>query len=93
MTVLRGRRLGSLLALWAAVTLLAAAMYWLQTGMPAFMDMLRPLYAVLSVILIVATWRWFRHRNKNYDRRHDDRRHPNRHNLDLNHDQSDGSDH
>jgi hypothetical protein len=92
MTALRGRRIGSLLTLWAAVLLLAAAMYWLQTVMPAFIDMLRPLYSVLSVILIVATWRWFRHRTKNYDRRHDDRRHPDSRNPDLNRNPSDGSD-
>ena len=60
-------------------------MYWLQTVMPAFIDMLRPLYAALGVTLIVATWRWFRRRTRNYDRRHDDRRHNDQHHPDQYH--------
>jgi hypothetical protein len=72
MTALRGRHIGSLLTVWIAAMLLTGAMYWLQTVMPAFTEMVRPLYVVLGLILIVTTWKWFRARANNYDRRHTD---------------------
>jgi len=46
--------------------------------MPAFTDMLPPLYVVLGVVLLVVTWKWFRWRARHRDRRHTERRHTER---------------
>jgi hypothetical protein len=82
MTLLHGRHVGPLLTVWGGGLLLAAGLYWLQAEMPAFVDIVTPLYIVLGVILIISSFKWLRERNeqrRHGDRRHADRRHASRH--------------
>ena len=78
MTVLHGRHVGSLLSAWAVVFLLAAGLYWLEVALPALADIITPGYVVLILVMLIVTWKWFRERGRDHDRRHGDRRHRDR---------------
>lgn len=81
MTALHGRRLGSLLGAWAGALLIAALLYWVEASIPALIDILTPVYVILAVVMLVVTWKWFRSRGGDQDRRRTDRRHVDRRHL------------
>jgi len=72
------RRFAPLIATWATALVVAALVYWFETAMPAFHEVLLPIYAIILTLAIFFTWRWIRRRSKGGERRHDDRRHTDR---------------
>lgn len=76
--LLHGRRVGPLLGPWIACIIVAALVCYFETKMPAFHDVVRPVYWILAVVLIIATARALRGRSgmrRTAERRHEDRRH------------------
>jgi hypothetical protein len=71
-----GRDPGPLLGPWLACSIVAIATYIFERKMPAFHDVVGPLYWLLLIIVGVVTWRWARARarGRGADRRHMDRR-------------------
>ena len=71
-----GRDPGPLLGPWLACAVVAIATYVFERMMPAFLDVLGPLYWLLLIIVSIATWRWARAREgvRGGDRRQKDRR-------------------
>ena len=75
---LYGRSVGPLVGPWIACIVIAALTWWFETRMPAFHDVVRPIYWILVAILIVVTARALRGRGgvrRHGERRHGDRRH------------------
>jgi hypothetical protein len=56
----------------------AALVYWFETEMPAFHEVVLPFYAIILTLAVFSTWRWIRRRRKGGERRHRDRRHTDR---------------
>jgi hypothetical protein len=56
----------------------AALVYWFETEMPAFHEVLLPIYAIIGTLAAFFTWRWIRRRSKGGERRHLDRRNTDR---------------
>ncbi|MEO8192678.1 MAG: hypothetical protein ABI681_02425 [Gemmatimonadales bacterium] len=72
-----GRNPGPLLGPWIACTIIAGGIYIFERKMPAFHEVVKPLYFIVVVILVIATGRWLRERQgirRGGDRRHGDRR-------------------
>lgn len=69
-----GRHVGPLLTAWAVLLAIAGGLYKAQSDQPALSEMFVPLYVILAVSSIAATWKWFRARAKGNDRRRGDRR-------------------
>ena len=67
-----GRSLGPLLGPWIACISIAAAIFFVETKMPVFNEVVKIVYFILLVILVISTARWFRVRRGR--RRHGDRR-------------------
>ena len=67
------RRFAPLVAAWVLALIIAAILYWIERSMPAFHDVITPLYWIIGAFMILATWRWIRTRGKG-DRRQNDRR-------------------
>ena len=77
---LYGRRLGHLLGPWAGCIVVATLVYIFERQMPAFHDVVKPVYFVIGVVFVIATGRGLRSREgarRVADRRHGDRRHGN----------------
>jgi hypothetical protein len=75
---LYGRRVGPLVGPWIACIIIATLTWWFETKMPAFHDVVRPVYWILLVVLIIVTARALRSRasrRRHGERRHGDRRH------------------
>jgi hypothetical protein len=74
------RRFSPLLTTWITAIVLAALIYWFEIEMPAFHDVVVPLYMIIGLLALAFTLRWVRTRGKNdrrkfgFDRRHTDRR-------------------
>jgi hypothetical protein len=77
MQILR-RRIGPLLTSWIILLGVAGLLYWWEMEMPAVRDILTPVYIVLGLGVLYATFRWIRTRSSNRrarrDRRRNDRR-------------------
>ena len=71
-----GRDPGPLLGPWIACLVIVAAVFFLETKMPVFHEVVQILYFIVGVVLVIATGRWFRGREGN--RRHGDRRNADR---------------
>lgn len=72
-----GRNLGPLLGPWIACIIVAGGVFWFETELPVFHEVVKIIYFIVVVILIIATGRWFRIRGPNQrhaERRHGDRR-------------------
>ena len=69
----RRRRFAPLIVMWGTALAFVAGFYWFEQTMPAFHDVVVPLYWVAGVVVVIATWRWIRARGKR-DRRGVDRR-------------------
>jgi hypothetical protein len=74
------RRFAPLITTWIIAAVAAALVYWFETEMPAFHEVLLPVYAIIVTLAIFTTWRWIRRRRKGGagERRHLDRRHADR---------------
>jgi hypothetical protein len=73
-----GRSIGPLLGPWIACIVVAAVVFFFEKKMPAFHDVVQPVYWILATILVIATTRAFRTRagkRRSAERRHGDRRH------------------
>jgi fatty acid desaturase len=73
------RRFAPLIAAWVLALIVAGLLYWIEIIYPAFHEVLVPLYWIVGVLIVLATWRWVRTRGKGdrrgKERRHGDRRH------------------
>lgn len=73
------RRFAPLIAAWVVALIVAGLLYWIEVSFPAFHDILIPLYWIVGALITLATWRWFRARERGNrrgkDRRRADRRH------------------
>lgn len=78
MRLWHGRHVGPLLTAWAVLLAIAAGLYRMQSSQPALSEMFIPLYVILGLSAIFATWKWFRERARGNDRRHQDRRNTDR---------------
>ena len=66
---------------WAIALGVAGLIYWFEHSMPAFHEVVHPLYWIIATIIVFGTWRWVRTRSKpRHDRRDSDRRHADRRN-------------
>lgn len=75
-----GRRLAPLIGPWAGCIIAAILVYIFERQMPAFHDVVKPVYFVIAVVFVIATGRALRSREgarRGADRRHADRRHGN----------------
>jgi len=72
------RKFAPLVAVWVGALVVVGLIYWFERTMPAFDEVVAPVYAVVALLLVAFTWRWIRARGKgerrNLDRRRTDRR-------------------
>lgn len=78
MRLWHGRHVGPLLTAWTVVLAIAAGLYKMQSDQPALSELLVPIFVILGLSAIAATWKWFRTRARGSDRRNQDRRHADR---------------
>jgi len=74
---LHGRSLTPLIKPWLAAFIVAGLVFFFETEMPAFHEVVKIVYFIIAVILIIITGRAFRSREgrrRGIDRRHGDRR-------------------
>jgi hypothetical protein len=72
-----GRSLAPLLKPWIAGLIVAGLVYYFETAMPAFHDVVKIVYFAIGVFLVIVTGRWVRSRERGRrvaERRHGDRR-------------------
>jgi hypothetical protein len=75
------RRFAPLFTGWTIAVVVGGLIYWFEKSMPAFHEVVNPLYWIIAAIIVFGTWRWVRTRGRprndrrNSDRRHADRRH------------------
>ncbi len=75
---LHGRSLTPLIKPWIAGLIVAGLVFFFETEMPAFHEVVKIVYFVIAVILVIITGHAFRSREsrrREGDRRHADRRH------------------
>lgn len=72
------RRWGPILWVWGVALSCALALLWWADVMPAVADLLRPFYIFIAIVVAAVTWRWFRGRSGDQERRRADRRHADR---------------
>lgn len=72
-----GRRPRQLLVVWGVSLFLFFSIHWFESQMPAFHDILLPVYWAIFGVAVLLTWRWLRARSSK-DRRGDDRRNADR---------------
>jgi hypothetical protein len=74
---LHGRRLSPLIKPWIAGLIVAGLVFYFETVMPAFHEVVKLVYFVIAVFLVIVTGRAFRSRERGRrvgERRHGDRR-------------------
>ena len=76
-----GRRFAPLIAVWIVAGVLAALVYWFERAMPAFDEVVKPVYGLIVALAAVFTWRWIRTRGKDDRRNPRDRRRTDRRNT------------
>ena len=74
------RRFLPLIAAWVIAIIGAGLIYWFEVTMPAFDEVVAPLYAVTALLLLAFTLRFMRTRHRE-NRRHMDRRRTDRRNT------------
>ena len=80
---LHGRRLTPLIKPWVACLIVAGLVFYFETKMPAFHEVVKIVYFVIAVVLVIITARAVRTREGNRrkgERRHADRRDKNNEN-------------
>lgn len=70
--VFKGRRLSPLVGPWISSALIAGAVFYMETTIPALAEVAGLIYFVLLIIIVITTGRWLRVRTR--DRRSTDRR-------------------
>lgn len=73
------RRFAPLITSWVIALVIAGLIYWFEISMPAFHEVVVPLYWIVAALVVFATWRWVRIRGIR-DRRTTERRHADRRN-------------
>jgi hypothetical protein len=69
------RRFAPVITAWAIALSVVGLIYWFEKSMPAFHEVVVPLYWIIAILLVFGTWRWVRTRGKQeHDRRTTDRR-------------------
>ncbi len=72
------RRFAPLITSWVIALVIAGLIYWFEISMPAFHEVVVPLYWIVAALGVFATWKWVRIRGirdrRTADRRHADRR-------------------
>jgi ABC-type bacteriocin/lantibiotic exporter with double-glycine peptidase domain len=68
------RRFAPLVTTWIIALVAAGLIYWFEIEMPAFHEVVAPIYAIIAALAVFFTWRWIRTRHSQGDRRHADRR-------------------
>ena len=74
---LHGRSLTALIKPWVGGLIVAALVFYFETKMPAFHEVVKIVYFVIAVVLVIITGRAIRPRGgrrRGADRRHGDRR-------------------
>ena len=74
---LHGRNLSTLVKPWVGGLIVAGLVFYFETKMPAFHEVVKIVYFVIAVILVIITGRALRprgSRRRGVDRRHGDRR-------------------
>ena len=76
MKIWRGRDAAPLFLIWAIALSLIAILYKIQLVQPGLTELFEPVFAVIFLVALGLTWRWFRGRagGRKQDRRHGDRR-------------------
>jgi hypothetical protein len=74
------RRFAPLATTWTMALVAAGAIYWFEIEMPAFHEVVTPLYGIIASLAVFFTWRWIRTRGRG-DRRQAERRHTDRRNV------------
>ena len=72
------RRPTHLLAVWGATLLAEVALFLFVRARPLFADIMRPVFVLLALPAVAATWRFARHRQGLDRRTHDRREHERR---------------
>lgn len=75
------RRFAPLIAVWIVAAVLVGLIYWFERAMPAFDDVVKPIYGVIVGLAAIFTWRWIRTRGKGDRRHYGDRRRTDRRNT------------
>lgn len=73
------RRFAPLATTWTTALVVAGLIYWFEIEMPAFHEVVTPLYGIIAALAVFFTWRWIRTRGRE-DRRRAERRHIDRRN-------------
>ena len=71
------RRFAPLATTWITALVVAGLIYWFEIEMPAFHEVVTPLYGIIAALAVFFTWRWIRTRGRG-DRRRTERRHTDR---------------
>jgi uncharacterized membrane protein len=72
------RRFAPLVTTWIIALVAAGLIYWFEIEMPAFHEVVTPLYAIIAALAVFLSWRWIRTRHSQGERRHAERRHTDR---------------
>jgi uncharacterized membrane protein (DUF106 family) len=75
------RQFAPLIAIWFVAIVIAGLVYWFVRAMPAFDDVVKPVYFIDAALAIAFTWRWVRTRGSGNRRHHPDRRRTDRRNT------------
>ena len=67
------RRFAPLATTWIIALIAAGLIYWFEIEMPAFHEVVTPLYGIIASLAVFFTWRWIRTRGRG-DRRRVERR-------------------
>ena len=75
------RHFAPLMAVWIVALVIAGLIYWFVRAMPAFDDVVKPVYFIDAALAVAFTWRWIRTRGTGNRRQHGDRRRTDRRNT------------
>ncbi|HVS59445.1 MAG TPA: hypothetical protein VHE82_02000, partial [Gemmatimonadaceae bacterium] len=52
------RRFAPLVTTWIIALVAAGLIYWFEIEMPAFHEVVTPIYAIIAALAVFFTWRW-----------------------------------
>lgn len=56
------RRFAPLITIWVIAAVASGLINWFERSMPAFNEVVRPLYWIIATLAVLGTWRWIRTR-------------------------------